>query len=338
MRGRVPGGSTTVNSMIYSRGAQPDFDALAIHTGSFYWGWENFLAAYRAMEDHELGPSPTRGVGGRFRVSATGTDDELADRVFAAGEMIGWAHVDDINDSDGERIGYTPLAVRDGLRTSAAGAFLRPALQTGVTLATGVRAERILIARGQAVGVNGSHGSSAVEFRARKEIIIACGTVESPLLLERSGIGRPDLLQHLGIEPRVASPNVGERVVEQHMTLLQVRFNRRLGVAEKLSTALNQGFRPAAYLQSRSGVLASAGYDFTFHAKSGPDVPRPDLASTAAPFTVDPTASRLTPAAHSGMLIGMYQVRPETTRACPVDHGTGSRSQMLIEATSMVPW
>jgi choline dehydrogenase len=136
-----------------------------------------------------------------------------------------------------------------------------------------------------------------------------------PLLLERSGIGRPDLLQRLGIKPLAASPNVGERVIEQHMTLLQVRFNRRLGVAEELSTVLSQGFRPEAYQQSRSGVLASSGYDFTFHVKSEPDVPRPDLVGTAGAFTIDPGAGGFTPAAHSGMLFAMYQVRPETTSA-----------------------
>jgi choline dehydrogenase-like flavoprotein len=315
VRGKVVGGSTTINGMIYSRGARPDFEALAKHTGSRYWAWDNFQAAYRAMEDHELGPSPTRGAGGRFRVSATGTGDELAGRLFAAGEMLGWTRVDDINDSDDERIGYTPSAVRDGLRSTASGAFLRPALQAGVTLATGVRAERILISQGRAVGVTGSRGTSAVEFRARKEIILACGTIESPLLLERSGIGRPDLLQRLGIEPRVASPNVGERVIEQHMTLLQVRFDRRLGVAEELSAAVSPGLHPEAYLGSRRGVLATSGYDFTFYAKSQPDNPRPDLVGTAAAFTIDPTAGGFTPAAHSGMLIAMYQIRPETTSA-----------------------
>jgi choline dehydrogenase len=97
------------------------------------------------------------------------------------------------------------------------------------------------------------------------------------------------------------------------MLLLQVRFNRRLGVAQELSAAVSQGIRPAAYLQSRSGVLASSGYDFTFHVKSEPDVPRPDLVGTAAAFTIDPTVGGLTPAAHSGMLIATYQVRPETT-------------------------
>jgi choline dehydrogenase len=188
--------------------------------------------------------------------------DELADRVFGAGKMLGWRHAEDINDGDDELIGYTPTAARRGVRSSAASAFLRPALRAGVTLETGVRAERIVFSGGKAIGVAASRGTTGLEYRARKEIIVACGTIESPLLLERSGIGQPQLLSQLGISPQVDSPNVGERVIEQRITMVQVRFTRQLGIAQDLARLLAQGITPGASAEDRHGLLARSGFDF----------------------------------------------------------------------------
>lgn len=316
-RGKVVGGSTTVNGMMYSRGAQADFEALAAHAGASHWGWESVLAAYRAIEDHGLGASAMRGAGGPLGVSADGPRGELADRIFAAATEIGWERVLDINDGDGERIGYTPSTVKNGRRVSAASAFLRPSIRTGnVKLMTGIRVARVLIRDGRAYGVEGFRGRTRVEFHAREEVVVAGGTVESPLLLERSGIGRPEVLRRLGIAVNVESPNVGERVIEQHSSgAVQVRLNRRLGSTEQLNSLLKQGIRGAMYLLTRQGPIARAGYDFTFHCKSEPGLARPDLNGAVTPFALDPTAGKMKLADHSGLLVGMYQTRPETASA-----------------------
>lgn len=312
VRGRVVGGSTTVNGMIYSRGQRADFDRVAAYTGSGHWGWENVLAAYRAMEDHGLGASDSRGTGGLFGVRAGGLDGELGERVFAAAKSLGWRRAADTNDGDDERIGYTPTATRGGVRNSAATAFLRPALRAGVTLETGVRAERVLLSGGRAVGVAASRNGTAVEYRARREVIVACGTVESPLLLERSGIGQPALLRRLGIPLAVESPNVGEHVHEHHMTMLQARFTRALGAGPDLAAELAgiTAGDPLARGGDR-GLRGRAGYDFVFYVKSEPGLPRPDLVGHAAAFTIDPAAGAA-PVAAPGLLLAMYQLRPET--------------------------
>ncbi|MDF5757540.1 GMC family oxidoreductase N-terminal domain-containing protein [Spongiactinospora sp. TRM90649] len=313
VRGKVVGGGTTINAMIYSRGAEADFEALARHAGSGHWGWDSFLAAYRAMEDHELGASPSRGDGGPLGVSVPGVADELAARLFEAGGKLGWEHVEDVNDGDGERIGFTPSTIRHGRRTSAADAFLRPALRAGVTLETGVRAERVLFAGRRAVGVACRRGGVAVEYRARKEVIIAGGAVESPLLLERSGIGRPDLLRDLGIEVLAAAPNVGERVIEQRIAMVQVRFGRELGVGAELHALFRRDDLGAGGEPGADGLLGTSGYDITFHTKSEPHLARPDLCGAVVPFPIDPAADGFQPAGYPGMLIGLYQTRPETT-------------------------
>lgn len=316
IRGRVVGGSTTINAMMYSRGQRADFDHLAAHAGSGHWSWDNVLAAYRAMEDHELGASAARGTGGPFGVSVPAAGDELADLVFGAGKTLGLRQAEDINDSDDERIGHTPAMIRGGVRSSAASAFLRPALRAGVTLETGVRAERVLLAgdgaRRRAVAVAGSRGGTAIEYRARKEVIVACGTVETPLLLERSGIGQPSQLRRLGIATEVESPSVGERVIEQRMTLVQVHFTRPLGAGADLARQLARGITPPQASAAPSGVLARSGYDFTFYVKSDLGLPRPDLVGHLASFAVDPAAAGFVPAGTPGMLLGMYQLRPET--------------------------
>lgn len=316
VRGRVAGGSTTVNGMIYSRGQQADFDHVAARTGSARWGWDSILRAYRAMEDHELGASGSRGAGGPFGVRASGPDGELADLVFGAAKPLGWRQAPDTNDGDDERIGITPTATKGGLRGSAGLAFLRPALRAGVTLETGVRAEQVLLSGGRATGVVAVRGGTAVEYRARREVVLACGTVESPLLLERSGIGQPALLRSLGIPVAVESPYVGERVTDHHMTLLQARFTRPLGDGPRLAAELASiAAEPPSGAPARLGPgnmpRGRAGYDFICYAKSDPVLPRPDLVGHVAGFTIDPAAGAV-PTSVPGLLMAMYQLRPET--------------------------
>jgi choline dehydrogenase len=313
-RGKVVGGSTTVNTMIYSRGSQLDFEALAAHARADHWGWERVLAAYRAMEDHALGASAMRGAGGRLGVSAQGAGGELVDRAFAAAGEIGWRRVLDINDGDDERIGFTPSTIRSGRRTNAASAFLHPAVRDGgVRLVTRTRVSKILIRGGRAIGVEALHGGAAVEFRARREVIVAGGTIESPLLLERSGIGRPGVLERLGVSVIVESPHVGERVIEHRVVTVQVRLNRRLGLTERLNRPVEQGVEMLGYLITRRGLMASSGFDLAFHHKSDPSLARPDLVGGMSQTAIDPAGDGYKLADHPGMLLWTYQKRPETT-------------------------
>ena len=314
-RGKVVGGSTTVNGMMYSRGFQPDFDALAAHSGADHWAWDRILATYRSIENHALGGSPLRGEDGRLGISATGATGELADRIFAAAESLGLERVADVNASDDERIGYTPSTVFHGRRTSAATAFLTPAVhRANVTLETRTRVARILVQDGRAIGIEADRRGSSVTYHARREIIVAGGTIESPLLLERSGIGHPDLLARHGIDTVVESRQVGERVIEQHGPgSVQARLKKRLGATETLNSPIKLVYQGALYLATRRGPISTAGYDFTFHLKSDPSLDRPDLVGCVTPFAIDPTASKMKLAGHSGLLAGMYQTRPQTT-------------------------
>jgi choline dehydrogenase len=150
------------------------------------------------------------------------------------------------------------------------------------------------------------------DITARKEVIVCAGAVETPLLLERSGIGRPEVLRAAGIAPRIESPNVGMRVIEQRGIALQATLDADRVAAIKLSTRRGQAAEALRYLRSGQGLLATAGYDLVCQFKSAPQQPRPDVQGLFAPMALDTSSSHLKLARHPGILFMAYPLRPQT--------------------------
>lgn len=335
LRGRGLGGSTLVNGMMYVRGWAPDYEALAA-AGDPGWGWAGMLPAYLALEDHALGPSPVRGAGGPLPVSVPVSRDPVVGAMLAAARASGLCAVDDVNASDDERIGPVPSTIRHGRRVSAASAFLRPARRRGnLTVLTGTRAVRVSVGGQGAGGGSGSRGGSGsgpratgvdavtsggrpLTVRARREVIVAAGALESPLLLERSGIGDPAILAAAGIEPLVESPHVGERLIEHRAVTVQARLRPGLGLNGRLRTLPRQLVAGAGYLVTRRGPVATGPYDLVGQLRSGPDAERPDVQILLTPMSLDRGAERLRLADHPGLMIQGYQLRPTTTSAVHV--------------------
>lgn len=319
LRGRVLGGSAAVNGMMWMRGAQADWDGLAAR-GNRGWSWSDVLPAYKAMEHHSLGPSATRGAGGPLGVSVTETRDQVTRAVLGSAVRYGWEHVTDANASDAERIAFTPSTIMDGRRTTSYDAFVRPALADGrragrrnLTVATRSRVGRLLFDGRRVTGVRVRDSRRNVsDVTARREVIVCAGAVETPLLLERSGIGRADVLSAAGIEPRIESPNVGERVIEQRGIALQVLLDQGRVAASRLSTRRGQAAEVLTYLRSGQGLLATAGYDLVCQFKSAPHQPRPDVQGLFAPMALDTASSHLKLARHPGILFMAYPLRPQT--------------------------
>jgi choline dehydrogenase len=156
-------------------------------------------------------------------------------------------------------------------------------------------------------------GRRVVDYRARKEVILSAGTVETPLLLERSGIGRPDVLRGAGVDVRVDSPNVGERVIEQRAVSIQVRVKGNAGPTQRLNTLPKQAWEGLKYLVTRSGPIATSGFDLVCQFKSSPELDRPDIQGLFVPMALDPGSPDLKLAKHSGVMFTGYQMRPTTT-------------------------
>jgi choline dehydrogenase len=322
LRGRVLGGSAAVNGMVWMRGAPADWDAVA-KRGNPGWSWADVLPAYQAIEDHSLG------------VSVTDTKDEITGAILESAIGYGWEHVEDANASDTERIGFTPSTIRAGRRTTSYDAFVRPVLASpgsGLTVATRTRAVSLTFDGHRVTGVKTIDGKGAVtDARARREVILCAGAVETPLLLERSGIGRPEVLRSRDIEPKVESPNVGERLIEQRGVALQVRLNETSDATRRLSTRAGRAREALRWLATGTGLLSTGGYDLVCQFKSQPREPRPDLQGLFAPMALDTASRDLKLARHSGILFMAYPIRPQTTSSVHIS-GSAPGDAPVIDA------
>jgi choline dehydrogenase-like flavoprotein len=172
---------------------------------------------------------------------------------------------------------------------------------------TGVRVRHAAGGRGA-----GRQGGITRDITARREVIVCAGTVETVLLLERSGIGHPEVLARLGIGVRTASPRVGERVSEQRAVVLQVRLTDDIGPGRRVASLGGKAAEALRYLRSGQGTLATAGYDLVCQFKSSPGLARPDVHGLFTPMAIDPASSELKLARYSGVLFVGYVVRPGT--------------------------
>ncbi len=256
---------------------------------------------------------------------------------MASAVSYGWEQVADANASDAERIGFTPSTISRGRRTTSYDAYVRPVLARqaasrrghgghgghgGLTVATRTRAVRLLFDGRRVAGVATVDGKGrAGAVTARREVILCAGSVETPLLLERSGIGRPELLRQHGIELVAESPNVGERLIEQRGVALQVTLNGHRGAGRRLSSRTGQAAEALRWLAAGTGLLSTGGYNLVCQFRSDPAVPRPDVQGLFAAMALDTTRKDMKPARHGGILFMAYPIRPETASSVHISGG-----------------
>lgn len=330
LRGRVLGGSAAVNGMMWLRGAPADWDGLAAR-GNPGWSWADVLPAYRAIEDHSLGASPARGAGGPLGISVTDPGDPVTSAILASAAAYGWRRVDDVNAEDTERIGFTPSTIARGRRTTSYDAFVRPALPR-LAVAARTRAVALTFSGRAVTGVTvADPGGRAREVRARREVIVCAGSIETPLLLERSGIGHPGLLREHGIAVRAESPRVGERLIEQRGAALQVATSAPSEVTRTLGSPAGQAREALRWLATGRGLLATGGYDLVCQFKSSPAAARPDVQGLFVPMALDTTGKDLRLARHPGIFFMAYPIRPETTSSVHVS-GASPDAPPVIDA------
>jgi choline dehydrogenase len=205
-RGRMLGGCSSINAMIYVRGNRADYDGWAA-AGCEGWGYEDVLPYFKRSEDNERGEDQYHGAGGPMRVSESRSMQPLVDTMLEAAREAGHEHNPDFNGARQEGVGRFQVTQRDGLRCSTADAFLHPAAdRQNLDVITNAMALRIVFEDERAVGVEIARGDDIEEIRAEREVIVAAGAYHSPALLMLSGIGPEDQLAPLGIEMRSSLP------------------------------------------------------------------------------------------------------------------------------------
>src|SRR5262245_7969275 len=216
-RGKVVGGSSSINAMVYARGQAQDFDNWA-GMGNPGWSWADVLPVYRRMEDHALGDSPWHGAGGPLHVDVLdGVAHPLTNVYLRAGQQAGLRLSTDLNGETIEGVGLYQINTQGGFRMSAARAYLWPARKRpNLRVETGALTTRILFEGKCAVGVAYEQHGRMVQARAGREVILAGGAINSPQLLQLSGVGPSDLLRGLGVEMVHDSPAVG-RNLQDHL-------------------------------------------------------------------------------------------------------------------------
>ncbi|PBC35659.1 GMC oxidoreductase [Rhodococcus sp. ACS1] len=316
-RGRVLGGSSSINGVHYNRGWAEDFDGIEA-LGNPGWGWDTILPIYRALEDHSLGESDTRGSGGPLGVQVPRKGHEAGEILKEAGANLGWAKVQDVNASDQERIGYAPASTRNGTRVSASRGFLRPARKRkNLTVLVHTELTELVFEGMRVVGVKARSKKGGIqEYRAKREVILSMGSFESPLTLERAGIGRGDALRAAGVKVRLESPNVGEGLREHRAVGLQARLTRNVGFNKQVSSLPRRGFTGARYLVERTGIVSRPAYELAAYFKTRPEAPRPDAQMFLSPMSVmqqgegEVQHSRLQPEQQPGVMFLTYALRP----------------------------
>ncbi len=215
-RGKVLGGSSSINAMIYVRGHRTDYDAWA-YAGNPGWDYDSVLPYFKKSEDFEGGASDYHGVGGPLRVSFNPQPNPVSSAIIAAGVEVGYPYREDFNAEQIDGIGLVHLTVKDGKRCSAAVAFLHPVrARPNLSIQTNARAQGLLFNSGRCVGVEYIHQGQLQRAEASSEVILSGGAIESPRLLLLCGIGPAADLEQLGLSVRADVPGVG-RNLQDHL-------------------------------------------------------------------------------------------------------------------------
>ncbi len=286
-RGKVLGGCSSINGMIYMRGQADDYDGWAAE-GNPGWAWNDVLPLFKQSENHFAGAAEFHGAKGEWRVEQQRLSWPILDAFRSAAEQSGIASIDDFNQGDNEGCGYFQVNQKAGVRWNAAKAFLKPVRdRANLTVLTGVEVDRVLLEDGRASTVSARHAGQVKQFKARKEIVLCAGSVGSPSILQRSGIGPRPLLERLGIGVIHELSGVGGNLQDH----LQLRLIYKLQNARTLNQIagsvwgkMGMGLR---YLYDRSGPLSMAPSQLGAFARSGPEQTSANLEYHVQPLSLE---------------------------------------------------
>jgi choline dehydrogenase len=312
-RGKLLGGSSSINAMVWIRGHRADYDDWGRAAAG--WGWDDCLRSYRQIEDNEAGGDAWRGKGGPLFISANrkGLHPLVADYLQACGQA-GLAENPDFNGAEQEGAGVYQMTIKNARRNSAARAFLRPAMKRkNLRVVTGALATRVIVENGRAVGVEIVQGGVTRVLRARGEVILSGGAINSPQLLQLSGIGPAPLLQRVGVPVLVNNPNVGAHLSD-HQGINYTWSMRVPTYNDTLRPWWGKALAGAQYLLAGQGPLAKSINHAGGFFRTDENQMRPNMQLYMQAFsTLIPREGErpvLSPDPWSGLSIGLSNCRP----------------------------
>jgi choline dehydrogenase len=309
-RGKVLGGSSSINGLLYVRGQHEDYDRWRQH-GNSGWGYDDVLPYFKKAENQQRGADDFHGFGGPLPVSDWRHADPLSEAFVTAATEAGIPANPDFNGATQEGAGFFQTTTRRGRRASAAFSYLRPVKNRGnLRVETAALAQRILFEGRRARGVEYKHEGRLRTASARKEIVIASGAYNSPQLLQLSGIGPAELLSKHGIGIVLDAPGVGNDLQDHMQVRLVTRCAKRVTLNDIVNHPLRRILAGAQYAALRRGPLTIAAGTSGAFFKTNPRLATPDVQIHFLPFSTDKMGEKLH--SFSGFTASVCQLRPES--------------------------
>lgn len=310
-RGRVLGGSSQINGLVYIRGLKADFDDWA-QRGAHGWGYREVLPFFKRSECYEGGANEYHGANGELGVRELRTDHPYCRAWLEAGTQAGFDSTDDFNGAKDSGLGTYQLTLAGHWRSSASTAFLRPARQRpNLTVMTGVLVTRVLIERGIATGVQWLANGQAVQGRAEREVLLAAGALQSPQLLQLSGVGPAAQLRQLGIEVKADAPEVGHNLQDHYQARVIVKLKERKSLNNDVRNPLKLAQMGLQWAFGQRGPLTvGAGQVGGLVATDLATDGKPDVQLLVMPLSVDKPGDPLH--RFPGFSAAVMQARPQS--------------------------
>ena len=315
-KGKVLGGSSSINGLLYVRGQSADYDGWA-QMGARGWSWDDVLPYFKKSEDQQRGANAFHGTGGPLSVSDFPEEHPVSAAIVKAAEEAGVRHKDDLNDGDQEGTSFFQATMKNGLRCSAAVAFLHPAMgRSNLQVELRAMTTRIIFDGKKAVGIEFVQNGEKRKVMVAREVIVAAGSVESPKLLEISGVGQGELLQELGIPVVHESKGVGENLQDHVMIGCQATLKKDEYSINELSRGLKLVGQVMKYGLTRKGLLSYPVAHGCAFCKTRPELETPDMQIHFMAASMDLEVLAKTQALQldktPGMASNPCQLRPES--------------------------
>jgi choline dehydrogenase len=315
-RGKVLGGSSSINGLLYIRGQHADYDGWR-QLGCEGWGWDDVRPYFLKAEHQERGADEHHAVGGPLNVSDVTAGHEVSDAVVEACVEAGIPRNPDVNAEEQEGVGYYQLTVKNGQRCSAAVAYLHPAMKrANLGVETRALTTRVLFEGKRAVGVEYIQDGVKKTAKARREVILCGGAINSPQLLQLSGVGPGDLLREQGITVVKELPGVGENLQDHYVMTMTWRLKAGTVSVNELTKGARFVGETIKYALQRKGLLTLSAAHIAAFVKSRPDLSGPDIQYHILPATTDMdkyvNQGKWELEGQPGLTIAPCQVRPES--------------------------